>query len=87
MHQVQQVGDSTHICSLAFHANAVKISSVSPIDKVDSLCFKDAVSNWLMLECMIVGYSGEMCLIMQCSTVGSTPLRAFMCTSLHLFGC
>lgn len=58
-----------------------------PIDKVESLCFKDAVYFWLMLECMIAGYSGEICLIMQCSALGSTSLRAFMYTSLHLFRC
>lgn len=86
-HQMQSVSDSAHICSSAFHANAVKIRSVSPADEVESFCLKDAVSDWLTLECMIVGYSGEMCLIMQCSTVSSTPFRAFMCTSLHVFRC
>lgn len=77
---------STHVCSSAFHASAVTIGSVSPIDKVESWCFlKDAVSNWLMMECMIVGSSGETCVNMQCSAVSSTPFRAFMCTGLHFY--
>ena len=77
---------SAHVCSSAFHAGAVTISSVSPIDKVESRCFlKDAVSNWLVMECMFVGYSGGTFLNMQCSAVGSTPFRAFTCTGLHFY--
>lgn len=61
----------------------MKISSVSPIDKVESffLLFKmqflQELANFGMYD---VGYSGEMCLIMQCGTIGSAPYRAFICT-------
>lgn len=30
---------SAHVCSSAFHANAVTIGFVSPIDRVESWCF------------------------------------------------